>query len=1368
MPPSSRNALPTREGANHKGAAFPIVGVGASAGGLEAIQDLLRALPADAGMGLVIVQHLSPTHESMLRDILARATPMPVVEVKDEPTVKPNHVYVIPPNRSMGIANGVLSLLPRAEGGMQHRPADQFFTALAEDMRHRAIGVVLSGTGMDGTRGLQAIKAEGGITFAQDGSAQQDSMPRSAIAAGCVDFVLAPRDIAKELVRIARHPFVGTDEQVPPETHVEPTTLERILSVLRQVTGVDFTQYKFNTLFRRISRRAVLLKLDGLEQYAAYLQRTPAEVEALYQDILINVTGFFRNPEAFETLKTKALPRVTEDRARNEPIRVWVVGCSTGEEAYSVAMVLSEYLADAQLNFPVQIYATDLNGAAIDRARAGFYSKAVVHDISMERMRRFFIESDGGYRISKTIRDMCVFARHNVLTDPPFSRMDLVCCRNVLIYIEQRLQKRLLPVLHYALKPRAFLMLGASETIGSYRELFDLEDSKTKLYSKRADRAKIDALLAATDYPLVRGAQDKRPLAARSAPRDVQADLQREADRVLMSRYAPAGVLVNADLEVLQFRGDTGEYLRPAPGKASLNLLKMAREGLMVSLQSALHRAKKESASAREEGVQVKSNGGIYEVDVVVIPVKGEIASESYFLVLFEDRAQPRAVTAERREPEPALPAEDKDRQLLRLTQELAATREYLQSVIEQQEAANEELQSANEEVQSANEELQSINEELETSKEEVQSSNEELATVNEELHNRNEELNRVNNDLTNLLMSVQMPIIMVWQDLRIRRFTPVAERLLNLIPADVGRPIGDIKLNLDVPDLTELVREVIDSVSVRELEVRDKAGRWHSLRIRPYRTMDNKIDGAVIVLVDIHDLKQSQEMTARQASVLERTVEPIILRQLGGKIVFWNRGAEFLYGYSKEDAVGRNSHELLGTAATIEISELEAILARETKWSGELAHRTRSGDTLIVESSMAVIKEGDQELVIETNRDITERKALEATLRKQVNDLAAADQQKTQFVAMLAHELRNPLAPMRNAIDIMRRRGAGVPASDFIDMLDRQVSKMTRIVDDLLEAARIARPHIDLRKMPVVLQDVLRNAVETVRATATQHRLDLDIKLPAEPLVLDGDATRLEQVFCNLLENSVKFTPDGGKIALLLSVEPHDHGTQRQAVVRVRDEGIGISSELLPHVFDLFVQADKSLDHSAGGLGIGLSLVRGLVERHGGTVSAHSEGTGRGSEFVVRLPMVDGRSTSQPRRAEQPLARKSSAVERVLVVDDNQDFLASMAALLGEAGMTVKTARNGEEALKLATEFRPTSVLLDLGMPGMDGYEVARRLRRNAQLRQPVLIATTGYGDVGTVSRVREAGFDHHLTKPMAGDAVLVLLGRSGKGVPE
>jgi two-component system CheB/CheR fusion protein len=1341
------------------------VAVGASAGGLEAIQELLRALPNDTGLAFVIVQHLSPTHESMLREILARSTQMRVVEVKEEPKVQPNHVYVIPPNRSMGIAHGVLSLLPRAEGGMQHRPADQFFTALAEDQGHRAIGVVLSGTGADGTRGLQAIKAEGGITFAQDASAQQDSMPRSAIAAGCVDFVLSPRDIAKEIMRIAQHPFVGTAAPTPPEERAGQTALERILGVLRQATGVDFTQYKFNTLFRRISRRAVLRKLDGLEQYAAYLQRTPAEVEALYQDILINVTSFFRNPEAFEALKTRALPKITGDRARSDPIRAWVVGCSTGEEAYSLAIVLSEYLSDAQLVFPVQIYATDLNGAAIDRARAGFYSKAVVHEVSPERLRRFFIEADGGYRISKAVRDVCVFARHNVLTDPPFSRMDLICCRNVLIYIEQRLQKRLLPVLHYALKPHAFLMLGASETIGGYRELFDLEDTKAKLYSKRADRTNMEAALA--EFPVAAAGAEMRPLSARSSARDLQADIQREADRVLMSRYAPAGVLVNADMEVLQFRGDTGMYLRPAPGKASLNVLKMAREGLMVSLQSVLQRAKKEDAMAREEGLQVKSNGGMREIDVVVIPVKGEVAGESCYLVLFEDQTQRRVPPAERPEPQPVQPAEDKDRQLLRLTQELAATREYLQAVIEQQEAANEELQSANEEVQSANEELQSINEELETSKEEIQSSNEELTTVNEELQNRNEELNRVNSDLTNLLVSVQMPIVMVWQDLRIRRFTPMAERLLNLIPADVGRPIGDIKLNLDVPDLTELVREVIDSVSVRELEVRDKTGRWYSLRIRPYRTMDNRIDGALIVLVDIHDLKRSQEMTTRQARILERTHEPIIVRQLGGEIVYWNRGAELLYGYGKDDAVGRNSHELLGTAGSVDTAQLEAILARDGKWSGELTHRTRSDDTLIVESSMAVIKEGGQQLVIETNRDITERKGLEDALRKRVSDLAASDQQKTQFVAMLAHELRNPLAPMRNGIEIMRRRGAGSADLEFVEMLHRQVSKMTRIVDDLLEVARMTRAHIALRKEPVVMQEIVRNAVETVRPSLTQRRLELDMRVPAEPLVVHGDATRLEQVFCNLLDNSVKFTPDGGRVALQLSAEQSGTPSTGQAVVSVRDEGAGIPAELLPRVFDLFVQADQSLAHSSGGLGIGLSLVRALVERHGGTVSARSEGIGRGSEFVVRLPLAAAGTKPAPAPATRLPAREAINSERVLVVDDNEDFLESMATLLGLAGLSVKTARDGNEALKVAAQFRPTSVLLDLGLPGMDGYEVARRLRSDSQLGQAVLIATTGYGDEATVSRMRGAGFDHHLVKPVEADAVLALLGQRGK-VPE
>jgi two-component system CheB/CheR fusion protein len=1351
-------------------AAIPIVAVGASAGGLEAIQELLRALPNDTGMGFVIVQHLSPTHESMLPEILARSTEMEVVEVEDEPSVEPNRLYVIPPNRSMGIAGGVLSLLPRPEGGMQHRPVDQFFSALAEDRGHRAIGVVLSGTGSDGTRGVQAIKAQGGITFAQDATAQQDSMPRSAIASGCVDFVLAPRDIAEEIVRIAHHPFIGVAGGAPPEERAGRTNLERIFGMLRQVTGVDFTHYKFNTLFRRITRRAVLLKMEGLAEYADHLQRTPVEVEALYQDILISVTSFFRNPESFEALKSKALPRLTQDRPRNDPIRTWVVGCSTGEEAYSVAMTIAEYLSDAGLMFPVQIYATDLNGVAIDRARAGFYPKAISQDITPERLRRFFVELDGGYRISKALRDMCVFARHNALTDPPFSRMDLICCRNLLIYVEPQLQKKLMPVLHYALKPHAFLMLGGAETIGTFRDLFDLEDVRSKLYSKRSGKAQLEMpALIARGNPIALAAGEKRPRPGHGLLRDVQTDVQREADRVLMSRYAPAGVLVNADLEVLQFRGHTGVYLAPAPGRASLNLLKMAREGLLVSLRSALHRVRKEGGTAREEGVRIKSNGGFREVDVVVIPVKGDTANERCYLVLFEDPAARRpAAVKKRAEAQDAAPGEDKDGHLLRLTQELAATREYLQSVIEQQDAANEELQSANEEVQSANEELQSINEELETSKEEIQSSNEELTTVNEELQNRNEELNRANNDLTNLLLSVQLPIVMVWPDLRIRRFTPTAERVIGLIPSDVGRPIGDIKFGRDVPDLTELVREVIDTVSVRELEVRDKTGRWHWLRIRPYRTMDNRIDGAVIVLVDIHDLKQSQEGSIRQARILERTHEPIIVREPGGEIVYWNRGAEQLYGYAKQEAVGRNSHELLQTSGAADVEAIEDALAREGKWSGELTHRTRGGETLVVESSMAVVSEGEQRLVIETNRDMSQRKALEDSLRKRVSELAAADRHKNQFLAMLAHELRNPLAPMRNAIDIMRAQGSGSTNGESIDMLHRQVSKMARIVDDLLEVARITHGQIQLRKAPVVLQEIVRNSVETVQPAMGRHGLDLHLALPAEPLLVQGDATRLEQVVCNLLENAVKFTPDAGRIAVEVRAEQARADARRQAVVSVRDSGVGIQAEMLWRVFDLFVQADESLARSSGGLGIGLSLVRALVEGHDGSVTAHSDGIGRGSEFVVRLPLIEHQPAPAQVRPEQPPVRAAIEAERVLVVDDNADFLSSMAVLLELAGVPVRTAGNGPEALRVATEFQPSSVLLDVGLPGMNGYEVARRLREQPGLDKALLIAITGYGSEADVSSAREAGFDHHLVKPVEVDEVLALLGRCAKAVPE
>jgi two-component system CheB/CheR fusion protein len=1018
-PEPVRDTAPPAESERvESGPTFCIVGVGASAGGIEAFSDLLKALPRDTGMAFVVVQHLPPTRTSMLAEILSRTTQMKVHEVHDDVSAQPNCVYVIPPGRTMTVTDGVLKLRPQSVG--LHRPIDEFLTSLAEDVSHRAVGVILSGTATDGTLGLEAIKAAGGITFAQDETAQHEGMPRSAIGAGCVDYVLPPAGIARELVRISQHPYVAYPTL---DVSSAKDDLDTVLGVLRQGSGIDFTQYKSNTLHRRITRRMVLRKFSKLDEYAAFLKNNPEEVDALYQDILIGVTSFFRNPDSYDALKTRVLPRIFRDRSRQEPVRVWVLGCSTGEEAYSLAMTLTEYASETHSNVPIVLYATDLNGSVIEKSRAGFYPRTIAADMSAERLRRFFIEADGGYRVAKSIRDLCIFARQNVLTDPPFSRMDLISCRNVMIYMEPGLQRKLLPILHYALRPGGFLFLGPSETISTNRELFESEDSKHKIYSKKGVPTPLHQSLPLGHYvplPL-----EKRHEAWREAPKDVQAELQREADRILLTRYVPAGVLVTPDHEVIQFRGDTGRYLAPAPGKASLNVLKMAREGLLVSLRAALQRARKEDAPIREEDVRVRSNGNYHDIALTVIPVRRNNSKERFYWVLFEAGEpfdQPASSASNdlaARTPDSSS-LEEKDRQILRLTQELAATREYLQSVIEQQEAANEELQSANEEVQSANEELQSINEELETSKEEIQSSNEELTTVNEELHNRNEELNRANNDLNNLFGSVQMAMVMVWQDLRIRRFTPVAEKLFNLIATDIGRPISDIKLNLDVSDLTHLLTEVIDTVTIKELEVQDRQGRWYLLRIRPYRTMENRIDGAVIVLVDIDALKKNQEVLERQARLLEQAHEAVFVREVNGTIVYWNRGAEFLYGYPREEASGRVAHELLGKSWERQAVLNEAI-ERDGRWNGELEHLTKDGRSIVVDSIQVLFQEGSRSLVLETNRDVTERKRLEDALHRRVDELDAADRHKNQFLAMLAHELRNPLAPLRNAVQILK-----------------------------------------------------------------------------------------------------------------------------------------------------------------------------------------------------------------------------------------------------------------------------------------------------------------------------------------------------------
>src|SRR5216683_766119 len=835
-------------------ASFPIVGVGASAGGLEAFTQLLKALGSGTEMAYVLVQHLDPSHKSALTELLAKATEMPVSQVTDATLVEPNHVYVIPPNVDMSIAQGILRLTPRTETLGRHMPIDRFLRSLAEDQGSNAIGIILSGTASDGTLGLAAIKAEGGITFTQDEkSAKFDDMPRNAIAAGCVDFVLPPDAIGRELARVRAHPYLAsssssrTAELVPDG---DPQ-LKNILHLLQTANGVDFSDYKPATVKRRILRRMALHKVGELKQYVQFLRHHPAEAEALYEDMLIKVTSFFRDPDAFEALKTEVFPSILKHRTPEEPIRVWVPGCSTGEETYSQAIALLEFLGNRRADIPIQLFGTDLGQGGIEKARAGIYPDSIAADVSPERLRRFFVKVEGGYRINKTIRDICVFARHNLLEDPPFSRIDVISCRNVLIYLAPVLQKRIMPIFHYAMKPRGFLMLGGAEgIIGTASDLFELMDRKHKIYCRKSTTSRLHFDFAASRYSTEAGDTASGKEAPQREGGVRLLDLHKETDRILLTKYAPVAVVINDDMEVLESRGHVGLYLELAPGRASFNILKMAREGLLFDLQAAINDAKKEKdgVPVRKENIQIERNGELTDVSLEIIAFKIVSNRGRHFLIMFEDSSlagsgnSAGTVSGEAKLGKGGREKRS-DRQSSHLKQELAATKRYLHSIVEDKEASNEELQAANEEILSSNEELQSTNEELQTAKEELESTNEELHTVNEELHNRNPELTQANNDFVNLLSSINIAMVMLGGDLRIRRVTPQAETLLGLIPTDIGRPITNIRPNIDVPDLEQIIAEVIKTLTVQEREVRDREGYWYSLRILPYKTLESMIE---------------------------------------------------------------------------------------------------------------------------------------------------------------------------------------------------------------------------------------------------------------------------------------------------------------------------------------------------------------------------------------------------------------------------------------------------------------------------------------------------------------------------------------------
>ncbi len=874
--------LPPKEG-------FPIVGIGASAGGLAAFEAFFSAISGETGMAYVLVQHLAPDHKSILSELVKRHTRMPVQEVEDGMVVKPDCAYIIPPSLDMALLDGRLHLLqPSAPRGLR-LPIDFFFRSLAQDQHERAICVVLSGSGSDGTLGARAVKGEGGLVLAQTPStAAYDGMPRSVIATGLVDFLLAPGEMPQEIMRYVAHAF----RKPPPALDDPPVEAEDSLAkigiLLRDATGHDFSQYKQSTLVRRIERRMALHQIRRQDDYVGYLRQDSAEIAALFQDLLIGVTSFFRDPEAFAALQQHVIPRLFAGKPADAPVRVWVPGCSSGEEAYSIAILLQEHQETLRQSFRVQVFATDIDAGAIAQARAGVYPASIAADVSAERLTRYFCpDPEGGlYRIQKIIRDLLVFSEQDLIRDPPFSKLDLISCRNLLIYLNGDLQRRLIPLFHYALKPDGVLFLGSSESVGDALTLFSPLSRKWKIYLRlEPPTGRVSPLLGdLMPTPPLGGAPSPPPRAPVGPPAE-GIDRRVVTEQALLCHLRPAAILTNGRGEILYIHGRTGQYLEPAPGDAAMNLFTMAREGLRRDLTNALQRAIARQGVVRIPGLHVKTNGDLIRVDLTVCPVRsdGDTAAQADLYLVVLDGTTPEE-PADATAPVAAEPAQPGSAaRIAELGQELRAKEEYLQATREEMETANEELKSTNEEMQSVNEELQSTNEELETSKEELQSVNEELATVNAELQTKVTDLSRANNDMNNLLAGTGVATLFVDHGLRITRFTPATTQLIKLIPSDVGRPVGDIVSNLVA--FTELdadVHEVLTSLVPREREVESRAGAWYRMRIGPYRTLENVIEGAVITFVDITRHKEIetalQEARAFADGVVDTLREPLLV----------------------------------------------------------------------------------------------------------------------------------------------------------------------------------------------------------------------------------------------------------------------------------------------------------------------------------------------------------------------------------------------------------------------------------------------------------------------------------------------------------
>ena len=1485
---------------------IPLVGLGGSAGAIPALQKFFQAIPPDSGLAFVVILHLAPEHESSLAELLQRCTHMPVVQAQDSARVQPDHVYVIPPRKAIRTLNGRLTLAddqlsPRG----RHVAVDLFFRTLADTHGPHAAAVVLSGADGDGAIGIKRIKERGGITVAQDPQeAEQASMPRSAIATGMVDWVLPVADIAPRLLSYFK---LEKELRLPPEQDPPPAvakgstdeaSLRDVLNFLRTRTGRDFTYYKRATVVRRIARRMQVNGVEDLPGYLACLRTRPGEAGALLQDLLISVTNFFRDADYFAALDNH-LAQLFIDKGPTDTVRVWVAACATGEEAYTLAIMLSDRARQMDAPPMIQVFATDLDEEAIKAAREGIYPPTIEADVSEEQLRRYFVREHRGYRVRREVREMVLFAQHDLLKDSPFSRLDLISCRNLLIYLNRDAQKRAFEIFHFALVQQGRLFLGSSESAEEASPLFAVLDEKHRIYVQRpTPRATLPLPVGRGTLALALAAQQEAqngPViagksiieAATSAhlvrPADSRVSSWGELHFKLLEALAPPSALIDADYEILHLSSSAGAFLQFSGGEPSKNLLRAVHPSLRIELRAALYRAGHSQARTDVTVGAVELAGESLEVSLSVAPARG--LGADMFLVMFSTRPLGEAAP----EAEPVA----NDPVARHLDQELERLKAHLRDTVEQYEASNEELKASNEELQAMNEELRSATEELETSREELQSINEELTTVNHELKSKVDELGHANSDMHNLMDATAIATVFLDRELRITRYTPSAVTLFSLIATDLGRPLADLATRLDYPELSDDAMRVLKRLVPIEREVGMPNGSWFLARLLPYRTIEDHIAGVVVSFIDITERKQAEEVRLWLSAVVASSTDAIISFSLDQTILSWNAGAERIFGYTAEEAIGQSVEGLTtehGSGHTHVIAELRegrpvsnmetvqrrkdgteihvalsvspikdaqdkvigaTAIARDITQQKQAAEALRNSEErlrLIVENAseyaifstdlkrcVTIWNSGAQRILGYTEREVLGRpadiiftdedraagapehemqtalregrasddrvherkdggrfwasgalmlmrdahgaavgfvkilrdqtaaretqqalersqdelmRALEAN-EKARSELEAADVAKDRFLAVLSHELRNPLASIDSAAALMLTQN--LPSTDRDSagqVVKRQARVMKTLLDDLLDVSRLKLGRLELQREPVRLSTVIEAALETTRPMLESVGHSLKVDLPPQPVELDADPLRLSQVISNLLTNAIKYTQPGGAIFLKAGLEGD------QVVITVADNGVGMEPGQIERMFEMFTQAQPVADRSHG-LGIGLALVKSIVELHGGRIEALSGGAGKGSEFRVTLPSARAvaeaiHPTPSPTPAAAPAQREIKKRGLILIADDNVDAGWGIAKLLEIAGFTTLRVKGGVDAVKEARRHKPDVGIVDIGMPDLSGHEVARQIRQTEWGKHMVLIAATGWGQDSDEREALEAGFDTHMTKPV------------------